>query len=55
MMLFLIGLELDPPQLWSMRASLVGLGLSQVVLSGAALSIALILLGFDCTAPSESG
>ncbi|QYZ71534.1 cation:proton antiporter domain-containing protein [Neotabrizicola shimadae] len=47
MMLFLIGLELDPRSLWLMRASLVGLGLSQVVLSATALSAALILLGFD--------
>ena len=38
MMLFLIGLELDPRTLWGMRARLVGLGLGQVVLTTLAVA-----------------
>ena len=37
MMLFLIGLELEPRALWNMRHRLLGLGGMQVVLSAAAL------------------
>jgi monovalent cation:proton antiporter-2 (CPA2) family protein len=45
MMLFLIGLELEPARLWALRRALVGLGGLQVVattlvLSGAALALA---------------
>lgn len=44
MMLFLIGLELEPRTLWDMRHKLIGLGGSQVILT--ALSIFLLLWGF---------
>ncbi|HAC49438.1 MAG TPA: potassium transporter, partial [Sulfitobacter sp.] len=37
MMLFLIGLELEPRALWDMRHRLLGLGGLQVLLSTAAL------------------
>ncbi|SDG50260.1 Kef-type potassium/proton antiporter, CPA2 family [Limimonas halophila] len=37
LLLFVIGLELRPRRLWSMRHSVLGLGLSQVLVSGAAL------------------
>ncbi len=37
MMLFLVGLELEPRQLWSMRARLLGLGGGQVGLTAAAI------------------
>jgi monovalent cation:H+ antiporter-2, CPA2 family len=40
MMLFLIGLELEPELLWKLRKSIVGLGLAQVV--GSALLIGLL-------------
>jgi CPA2 family monovalent cation:H+ antiporter-2 len=40
MMLFLIGLELEPRTLWDMRARLLGLGLGQVAITGAALAAA---------------
>ncbi|MFD1883084.1 monovalent cation:proton antiporter-2 (CPA2) family protein [Paracoccus pacificus] len=33
MMMFLIGLELDPRALWAMRGSLIGLGGSQIIIS----------------------
>ncbi|PWJ18223.1 cation:proton antiporter [Jannaschia seohaensis] len=45
MMLFIIGLELEPRALWDMRARLLGLGLGQVVLTMAAVTGAAILLG----------
>ncbi|MBB94595.1 MAG: potassium transporter [Rhodobacteraceae bacterium] len=37
MMLFLIGLELDPRTLWNMRSKLMGLGAPQVILTALAL------------------
>ena len=40
LLLFLIGLELKPSQLWRMRRDIFGLGSSQVVLSGTLLSLA---------------
>jgi glutathione-regulated potassium-efflux system ancillary protein KefC len=46
-LLFVIGLELEPKRLWSMRARLVGLGLSQVVGCIAALAAAGWALGLD--------
>ena len=46
-LLFVIGLELEPRRLWSMRAKLVGLGLSQVLGSIAAIALAGWALGFD--------
>jgi len=46
-LLFVIGLELEPQRLWSTRARLIGLGLSQVLGSIAALALAAWLLGVD--------
>ncbi|CTQ33884.1 monovalent cation:proton antiporter-2 (CPA2) family protein [Jannaschia rubra] len=46
MMLFLIGLELDPKTLWSMRGRLLGLGLGQVVITGAAIAGVAWMLGY---------
>ncbi len=45
MMLFLVGLELEPKQLWSMRARLLGLGGGQVLLSTAAIMGVAMLFG----------
>ena len=45
MMLFLIGLELDPRALWEMRRKLIGLGGAQIVLSAAAITWIGTLLG----------
>ncbi len=47
MMLFLIGLELEPKTLWEMRKRLIGLGGSQVVLTMAAITLASAALGYD--------
>ncbi len=45
MMLFLVGLELEPRLLWQMRTRLLGLGGAQVLLSTAAVMLAAIALG----------
>lgn len=55
MMLFLIGLELDPRGLWAMRHALLGLGAAQVVLSAVGLGAALFALGFDLRAAIAIG
>ncbi len=44
MMLFLIGLELEPRAVWEMRARLLGLGGAQVVLTTAAITGVLMLM-----------
>jgi CPA2 family monovalent cation:H+ antiporter-2 len=46
MMLFLIGLELDPRTLWDMRTKLLGLGGAQVALTIAAVAGAALAFGF---------
>src|SRR5690606_29613878 len=38
MMLFVVGLELDPARLWQMRKLILGLGSAQLLFSGAALA-----------------
>jgi len=45
MMLFLVGLELEPKMLWSMRAKLLGLGGGQVGLTTALVTAAAMALG----------
>src|SRR5688500_11457599 len=46
-LLFVIGLELEPKRLWSMRGRLLGLGLSQVIGSIALLAAAGWAFGID--------
>lgn len=46
MLLFLIGLELDPKKFWSMRKKIIGLGLSQMVLTIVLLFVVFIAVGF---------
>ncbi|MEM8851523.1 MAG: monovalent cation:proton antiporter-2 (CPA2) family protein, partial [Pseudomonadota bacterium] len=46
MLLFVIGLELEPRALWDMRVRLIGLGLGQVLLTGAAVTAVTMALGF---------
>ena len=45
MMLFLVGLELEPKLLWSMRNKLLGLGGGQVALTTIAVMIAAMMMG----------
>ena len=46
MFLFIIGLEMQPSRLWSMRGDIFGLGLVQVLAAMAALSVVGVALGF---------
>ena len=43
LLLFIVGLELQPQRLWRLRKDIFGLGLAQVVLCGLALSLLLYL------------
>lgn len=43
LLLFIVGLELQPSRLWRLRKDIFGLGLAQVVLCGAAISLLLYL------------
>ena len=45
MMLFLVGLELEPKMLWSMRAKLIGLGGGQVGLTAGIVMLAAMAMG----------
>jgi glutathione-regulated potassium-efflux system protein KefB len=48
LLLFVIGLELRPSRLWAMRREIFGLGLSQLLLSGALLGVSVgLLLGLS--------
>lgn len=46
LMLFLIGLDLQPREVWRMRNKVLGLGLPQMVLTTLAIALALQLAGF---------
>lgn len=47
MMLFLIGLELEPQNLWKMKNLIITVGLTQVLVTAALITGAGILAGFD--------
>lgn len=47
MMLFLVGLELEPQQFWRMRRSVLGMGSSQVLITAALLTAGGLGLGLD--------
>ena len=47
MMLFLVGLELEPKMLWEMRSKLLGLGGMQVILTGAAVTGIAVAFGIE--------
>lgn len=47
MFLFIIGLEMEPARLWSLRKQIFGLGVVQVTVCGALLTGVGILLGFS--------
>ncbi len=50
MFLFLIGLEMRPAKLWAMRREIFGLGVAQVAVCGALLSVVGILAGLPAAA-----
>ena len=47
LMLFLVGLELEPKRLWSLRRPIFGWGTAQVLVCAAALFAAALVAGFD--------
>lgn len=55
MMLFMIGLELDPPSLWRMRKSILYLGSLQLLLTSSALTAIGLALGFSWQASVAAG
>jgi monovalent cation:proton antiporter-2 (CPA2) family protein len=55
MMLFLIGLELDPARLWRLRTAVLGLGGLQVGITAGALAVIILFLGLDWRAALAIG
>ena len=55
MMLFLVGLELEPKKLWSMRGTILGLGGLQVILTALALTPPAMLLGLSFSSAFATG
>ena len=55
LMLFLIGLELEPRTLWEMRHKLLGLGGAQVALTMAAISFAMLAFGQSASVAVVAG
>jgi len=55
MMLFLIGLELEPAHFWRMRSSIIGLGSLQITLTTLAMTAGLLMSGFGWQAAVASG
>jgi CPA2 family monovalent cation:H+ antiporter-2 len=47
MMLFLIGLELEPSKFWNMRKSIIGMGSIQMIITSLLIFILLILVGLS--------
>ena len=46
MMLFLIGLDLQPTEIWRMRHKVLGLGVTQLVVTTAVIALAMVASGF---------
>ncbi len=55
MFLFIIGLEMEPQRLWSMRHDIFGIGLAQVLLGMALLSCVGVALGYDVIPSAVAG
>lgn len=55
MMLFLVGLELEPGKLWRMRGTILGLGGLQVIITGFALALPATLLGLSFPSALATG
>ena len=55
LMLFLVGLELEPSLLWRMRVSILGLGGSQVMISAGVIGGTAYLLGVPGRLQWQSG
>ncbi len=55
LLLFVVGLELNPSRLWRMKRDILGLGLIQVTLCGLAVSAVIALAGFSSAAALALG
>jgi CPA2 family monovalent cation:H+ antiporter-2 len=55
LMLFLIGLEMEPKALWAMRRHVLGLGALQVAATGAAVALAARLIGLPWSEAAAAG
>ena len=55
MFLFIIGLEMEPKRLWSMRRDIFGMGLAQLLLGMALLSLVGMALGYDALPSAIAG
>jgi glutathione-regulated potassium-efflux system protein KefB len=55
LLLFLIGLELQPRRLWELRTRVFGVGGAQVALTGAALAVGALALGLSWQAALVAG
>jgi len=55
MMLFLVGLELEPRKLWRMRGTILGLGGLQVIVTAFALALPATLLGLSFPSALAAG
>jgi glutathione-regulated potassium-efflux system ancillary protein KefC len=55
MLLFLVGLELEPRRLWAMRGSIFGLGTVQVVSCSLAIAGCMLLLGWNASGALVAG
>lgn len=47
MLLFIVGLELEPKKFWSMRKAIMGLGVSQMLITSALLFVVFYFAGWD--------
>ena len=47
MMLFLIGLDLQPKEMWRMRHKVLGLGVTQIIVTSAVITLLLTLTGMS--------
>lgn len=55
LLLFVVGLELNPTRLWSMKRDIFGLGLLQVVLCGIGIAGVILVAGFSVPAAFAIG
>jgi monovalent cation:proton antiporter-2 (CPA2) family protein len=55
MMLFLVGLELEPRKLWRMRSTIIGLGGLQVIVTALALALPAMFLGLTFPSALATG
>jgi monovalent cation:proton antiporter-2 (CPA2) family protein len=55
MFLFIIGLEMEPKRLWSMRRDIFGMGLAQLIVGMGLLSLVGMALGFEALPSAIAG